>query len=713
MRGSGEGRRGRRHGRIAGVSSGRAIARHRNTMSYDVDEGIIPTLELALDSMNVDELRKLAALTGQKAPSRKADIAALVVQHLAGERLRTVWEGLDELQRAAVAEAVHSPSSQFYSGQFRAKYGGDPNWGSEGKYRSERTPSRLCLFLYRDYMLPADLKARLLKFVPAPRQAAIATVDRLPPTYGRSFDRWNEQQRTSETGTEEVPIAVHETERAAQRELLSVLRLVDAGKVAVSDKTRRASGATVDAITAILDGGDYYPHVPVVDRCHDENAGPIRAFAWPLLIQAGGLAQLPGTRLQPTKAGRKALSEPAASTIRTRWTKWINTTILDELARIECVKGQTGKGKRGLTAVSDRRAAIACTLEDCPPVGWMVMGDLCGYMQATGNDFAVARDAWGLYIGEQQYGSLGYASSAQFLDDRYLLSLLHEYAATLGMIDVALIPPAGARDDFRKLWGSDELPFFSRYDGLMYFRLTPLGAYCLEVETDYQAAPVEVKPVLRVLPNLEVAATGSDLEQSDRLAMDAYATPVSDFVWRLEAGKLLAAIEAGRKVEEIREFLAGRSGAALPDTVVRLLDDVAERTTKVHDRGLARLVECADAALAALIANDTRTRKHCMRAGERHLVVTGTSDAAFRRALRDSGVLFSGRKHTGARTRGERAAAGRGVGKWRRGRRTRSSCRATPAFCWTSSPRGPRRRGLRWRPSPNSSRARSTSTPTV
>src|SRR5450759_4781449 len=337
-------------------------------MSYDVDEGIIPTLELVLDSMTADELRKLVALTGQKKPGTKGDIAALIVQHLAGERLRTVWEGLDELQRAAVAEAVHSPSSQFYSGQFRAKYGGDPNWGSEGKYRSERTPSRLCLFLYRDYMLPADLKARLLEFVPAPRQAAIATVDQLPLTYAIPFARWNAEQRTHETGTEEVPLAVHETERAAQRELLSVLRLVDAGKVSVSDKTRRASAATIDAIAAILDGGDYYPHVPPKDQWHDQNAGPIRAFAWPLLIQAGGLAQLAGPRLQLTKAGRKALSEPAAGTIRTLWTKWTNTTIFDELARIECVKGQTGKGKRGLTAVSERRETSAYSVAEGPRV---------------------------------------------------------------------------------------------------------------------------------------------------------------------------------------------------------------------------------------------------------------------------------------------------------------------------------------------------------
>ena len=620
-------------------------------MNYYVDEEGLPTLELALDSMTAEELRKLAALTGQKVPSRKGDMAAFIVQYLAGERLHAVWEGLDDLQRAAVAEAVHSPSSQFNAGLFRAKYGRDPDWGSASESGYGRKPSSLRFFLYKGGVIPADLKAQLLKFVPAPRQATIAALDRLPPVYKRPFERWDEKQRTREKGTEDVPLAVHETERAAQRELLSVLRLADAGKVAVSDKTRRASASTIDAITTILGRGDYYPRMPAKNKWYDENAGPIRAFAWPLLIHAGGLAQLAGTRLQLTRAGRKALSEPAAGTIRTLWTKWMDTTILDELARVECVKGQTGKGKRGLTAVSARREAIAGSLAECPPGGWIATEEFFRYMQATGNDFAVTRDAWALYICDQQYGSLGYEGGARILNERYLLSLLLEYAATLGMIDVALIPPAGARRDFRGLWGTDELSFFSRYDGLMYFRLTPLGAYCLDVESDYQPAPVEVRPVLRVLPNLEIAATGSDLEQSDRLALNAYATPISDFVWRLEAGKLLAAVEAGRQVEEIRVFLVARSCAALPDTATRLLDDVAERTTKIHDRGLARLIECADPALAALIANDTRTRKHCMRAGERHLVVAGSSEAAFRRALRDAGYLLAVEDKRPARNR--------------------------------------------------------------
>ena len=56
-----------------------------------------------------------------------------------------------------------------------------------------------------------------------------------------------------------------------------------------------AAAATVAAVAEVLDGGDFYP------------AEPIAAFAWPLLLQAGGLAELAGGRLQLTDRGRAAL----------------------------------------------------------------------------------------------------------------------------------------------------------------------------------------------------------------------------------------------------------------------------------------------------------------------------------------------------------------------------------------------------------------------
>ena len=608
---------------------------------YHVDGGI-RTLEVALfEYMKADDLRKLAAHTKQKLPTRKGDIAAVIMRHLDGARLKTVWQSLDELQRAAVAEVVHSSSTQFPADRFRAKYGRGPNWGTADKYGYRRSPSALGFFFYGSGVMPDDLKARLKAFVPKPAEAKIRTLAELPAAHDLPYSRWNPKTRTQEEGTEEVPLAVHETELIAQRELLSVLRLVDSGKVAVSDKTRRPSAATTKTITNILEGGDYYPVLPVTSKWHDENAGPIRAFAWPLIVQAGGLAQLSGSKLQLTKAGRKALSQPAAETLRNLWSKWINTTIIDELSRVECVKGQTGKGNRGLTAISSRRDAIADTLADCPAGAWISTDEFFRFVRASGNDFSVTRNAWNLYIGELRYGSLGYGNGERILHERYLFGFLLEYAATLGVIDVALIPPAGARYNYGGLWGTDDLVYFSRYDGLMYFRITPLGAYCLGAETAYRPAPAETRPVLSVLPNLEIAAIGAELEQGDRIALDTYASQVSDLVWRLDPAKLLAAVEEGRPVNEIREFLTARSGVAIPHTVTRLLDDVADRSTKIHDRGLARLVECADPALAALIANDSRTRKHCMRAGERHLVVPASSEAAFKRALREVGYLVA------------------------------------------------------------------------
>jgi hypothetical protein len=114
-----------------------------------------------------------------------------------------------------------------------------------------------------------------------------------------------QRRKKQEHGTEPIPIVVRESERSAQRELFSVLRLVDTGKVTVSDKTRKAPSATIEAITTVLDNGDYYP-LPQ-NKWHDENAGPMRAFAWPLLIQAGGLVQVFGSKLQLTRAGGRHL----------------------------------------------------------------------------------------------------------------------------------------------------------------------------------------------------------------------------------------------------------------------------------------------------------------------------------------------------------------------------------------------------------------------
>ena len=101
-------------------------------------ESGIPTLAVALfEHTNAGALRKLASLTGGRVPTRKADLADLIAKHLEGHGLRTAWQSLDEPQKAAVAEVVHSPGTQFLADRFQAKYGRAPGWGSLDPYRRD------------------------------------------------------------------------------------------------------------------------------------------------------------------------------------------------------------------------------------------------------------------------------------------------------------------------------------------------------------------------------------------------------------------------------------------------------------------------------------------------------------------------------------------------------------------------------------------------
>jgi hypothetical protein len=217
-----------------------------------------------------------------------------------------------------------------------------------------------------------------------------------------------------------------------------------------------------------------------------------------------------------------------------------------------------------------------------------------------------------------------------------MLVFLFEYAATMGLIDVAYIHPSGARRDYGDLWGTDDLDCLSCYDGLLYIRINGLGAYCLGLTEEYVPSPLEVRQVLKVLPNLEVVAT-APLDPGDALFLDQFAEQSSDAVWKIQPSRVLKALEDGHSVAEIEAFLKARAGDNLPDNVMIFLNEMADRTSQLVDRGPARLIEADDAALAQLIVNDSRLRSLCMLAGERHIVVPIEAENAFRRALRKLG----------------------------------------------------------------------------
>ncbi|WP_426504354.1 hypothetical protein ACPPVO_43220 [Dactylosporangium sp. McL0621] len=423
---------------------------------------------------------------------------------------------------------------------------------------------------------------------------------------------------------------IRPTAAQAQANLHAVLQLVAAGRLRCSETTRRPAGATVAAVAEVLDGGDFYPNEPIA------------AFAWPLLIQAGGLAELAGGRLQLTDRGRGALAKPAATTIRQLWRSWLTTTLLDEFNRVEDIKGQ--RAANVLTSVKTRRKAVATALAACPPDEWVTIDELFTTMRRRRETSPIVarseRALWKLYLIDPQYGSLGYSGFADWpiLEGRYTLAVLFEYAAPLGLIDVEYTDPDGARTDYDHNWGADDLDRLSRYDGLLAIRLNPLGRYALGLASDYQPMVDTVAPqrTLKVLPNLDIVAVG-DPTAADRLILDAHAEHTNDRVWTVRADTLLAAIEAGRTLDQFAGFLTDRATHVLPAALITLVEDVTARAVSIRDRGVVRLIECADPPLATLIAHDRKLGALCTLVGDRHLAVPVENESQFRKALRALG----------------------------------------------------------------------------
>src|SRR5204862_139543 len=93
-------------------------------------------------------------------------------------------------------------------------------------------------------VLSRDLQALLSAFVPKPKAFTLATSDRLPTVVKVPFYSWD----SGEKQYEERPLRVRETTRDAFHDVKAILRLVDAGDIRVSEKTRRPTEASMKVI---------------------------------------------------------------------------------------------------------------------------------------------------------------------------------------------------------------------------------------------------------------------------------------------------------------------------------------------------------------------------------------------------------------------------------------------------------------------------------
>jgi hypothetical protein len=604
----------------------------------------------ALNNENSDELQKrirLLDVSARDCPKRKADRVEYLRGYLLSTGLHFQIAQMSEAEQTMVADVVHNQSGYVDEARLLARYGSIPSgylqaqpgywsqWYGQSKPKSVK--SLLGLIFYRQ-CIPVELRDRLKKLLPRPEQDRVTVTgsDALPTTVEGSSD------------SGELPVYRRNMELAAHQDLYTVLRLIDQGGISVSEKTHVASAASMNRISAELYEGDFFAEDDEdMDDVYRDKLSPMRAYAWPLIVQAGGLAKRTGNKLQLSAKGRKVLQRkiPFEVAIAALYQSWRDKGKIDEFRRINRIKGQTRRGRghkgSGMTPPQERRHALEFQLQSGPAGEWMQVDEWFRYMQSSEEKIEITENPWALYLLDAEYGSLGYGGYHNFpiLQGRYILVYLFEYLATLGMIDVAYSAPHGVRSDYHGNWGADQYVYLSRYDGLGWFRLNALGAFSLEMADEYRLQVPKMPPLLQATDELEFMLLRTP-EPHERILLEQFATISKDHL-RLDAVRALLAIEQGGALVDLISLLRQQADSKLPVEVEDLLDDLKTRTTSIRDAGGARIIECASEALARLVAESVETGKYCFYAGGGRIVVMENSWRNFRNGLRKVGYVLS------------------------------------------------------------------------
>ncbi|MCF6186722.1 MAG: hypothetical protein L3J49_04505 [Desulfobulbaceae bacterium] len=398
----------------------------------------------------------------------------------------------------------------------------------------EQIVNLIYLFLIAGH-IPKDLLAQLKDIAPLPPEGEIQYLEGISEEYFFNEDS-----------------TLRETSRPALENMATFLNLVADKKIRVSAKTGRATAATIKKMNELLYDGDWYND--------DNDIGPMQSFAWPLLLQGGKLAKTEGSFLQLTPAGRKALKKDLAGGIKTVWQRWEKTKIIDEFSRVTAIKGQKSSRGRTMTSPVKRRPMINNLLEDLEPGKWIAVEELDRVIQTTSlYSFNMVNYDWKLYFLDQHYGHLDYNDTWPLLQFRYLLVYLLEYCATLGLIDVVYKEPNGVRsDDYRSCWGTDELPYLSHCDGLEYIRVNELGAYVLGHTDRYDVRNDSTD--LFAFEKTDLVFIGDGIiPPGQALYLKKIAEQKEIDRWKLSTSSLLAAINNGESLTDIKKILASSS----------------------------------------------------------------------------------------------------------------------------------------------------------
>lgn len=567
-----------------------------------------------------------------RAMSKEALIEDMSMLLLTPDAVTIVWECLGPLSRTAIRDAL---TNRTMPGRLDVVN----FWRHHGclipHIRHEQDEATLKEALMNGLLFDAEFEL-VPEFVPHLRRMARnqqqtpehVRLDNLPAV---------EWSKASKELVKEVPLLSAETESHVLADFVSVLRLIEAGRIKVNANSLRPAQPALKAVSAAVSLGEY-PQTAAAAELRSDNS--TRAHSLIVVSMAAGWAapdQAVGG-LALTDSGRRFVRQPDAEGLKAGLQRWLDCPQFDEVERNSSLHGVEGALVEQGSSPVLRRHAVIDLLRTLPPDKWVDVEELLRALEARRSELAVeSGERSRLWIGSFQ----GYdnervcpPNSQQYwriVTAQAILAILMGPLASFGIIDIGYLPAPGSYFPGipipRALRGGT-----SANDVLRYVRLTSLGCFLLGLSQRY-AKSGPAKPALRVLPNRQIIiTTHPGGRRAAHPMLNKLCDQVSEDVFVLSRARLIATIDTGElTVGGILEFLRAESGGPLPDTVEDMITEAGRRGRLITEAEAVRLFHLATTALAIELEHDrTLAGMNVLRAGD-WLIVPADKVSAFRR----------------------------------------------------------------------------------
>lgn len=479
------------------------------------------TLKDYLELVTKDELVKKMKIAGLKYTSLdKPTIVGILNEYLQdGQNIERIWSSLSPFEKEYVDEFLKYDEEPRYNKQkdMFQKYDIKGNFFRE----PWKEKSNIGL-LFVGITIPPQIKELLQKYL-SPIIIKYDAIDQLPVDSTKRY---------------------HMIGESFAADFCGVINLAKNIKLSLTRGKQLPTKSAFVQIDSVLLNKDFvYEEINGIDKVRSFESTN-RIYAIYMLLRESDLICEKDGFISSSEKAEEFLNLRIEDKCISVFRHYMKSRRIYELSRIDESRYQTElKGN-----MTECRTTIIKHLKNCPVGIWISTSQFIDYIKRLDKNFLISQVRYITYYSDKFRDYLEPWVEWEEIEGRFIEVVLQEYLGVMGIVDTVFHESEGGCSDY------DRNPFFK----LDYFRITPLGAFVLGMDKEYQYDVQESKSGFTIESDLQIKVMNEPQNQVHKFFFErfTYEEEYSQYcIYRISFAAVVRALNKGISIESIWEYV--------------------------------------------------------------------------------------------------------------------------------------------------------------